>query len=424
MKNHWLLLLICCSIISTTGLYASRDNAHFYRATNFFGEPRFEKSWLSTFDFYASHGSTSTGFDAEHNKVPLLDIYGPYNMQLLGSGVPGKDLSNISDVILEELSLLPPQCSFGKLSFDGSFKLTELNAFFIQNFNRGFFMQLHVPVRFMTLDAITFCDLTPDGCQEPNKNDPLWQAFLANFDSILGRYCLSTRSIDHHGLGDISLQFGWTLNYQETDVLDFVDFTIKSGFLFPSSGKSNSNLIFDIPLGYNGHAAIPLSLETAFGTYDWLTIGGHLGALFFFSDCRDLRLKTDVDQNGPIKLAMGRAKIDKGTIWEIEGFLKADHIVRGFSLLFGYSYVAEQQDTITPQNCCFFPLEIVNSDTSFAQWNMHTLHARVEYDFTKEESFVGTRITFFYDYPISGKRIFRTGMIGGHCGIDIAWQLH
>ncbi len=60
-------------------------------------------------------------------KFHFLDIYGPYNMQLLGVGVPGKDFSNISDVILEELSLLPARGSFGYLSYDGHFKLTELN---------------------------------------------------------------------------------------------------------------------------------------------------------------------------------------------------------------------------------------------------------------------------------------------------------
>src|SRR5271154_3383230 len=134
MKIHWLSLIIACSMLVPAGLYASRDNAHFYRATNFFGEPRFEKPWLSTFDLYASYGRTSTGFNGEHDKVPLLDIYGTYNMQLLGAGVPGKNFSNIADVILEELTLLPSQGCFGRFSFDGNFSLTELNIFYMQNF--------------------------------------------------------------------------------------------------------------------------------------------------------------------------------------------------------------------------------------------------------------------------------------------------
>jgi hypothetical protein len=423
MNTYWLSLIICCGIISSTGLYASRDNAHYYRATNFFGEPRFEKPWLGTFDFYASYGSTSTGFNGEGKKVPLLDIYGPYNMLQLGVGVPGKDLSTIPDIVLEELTLIPSQGCFGQLSFDGKFKLTELNAFFIQNLNRGFFLQLHIPARFITMDNICYCDLSPDNCQEPNKNNPIWQAFLANSQDIFAQYCVKAYPVHERGVGDISLELGWTLNYQETDVLDFVDFTIKSGFLFASSPRQDPNLVFAVPIGYNGHSGIPLSLEAAFGTYDWLTIGGHFGALFLLSDCHNVRMKTSVDQSGLIKLAQGRAKVDKGTIWEAEGYFKADHIVRGFSLLFAYSFVTEGKDTLTPQKCSLFCPDIVNTDASLASWNMHTIHARAEYDFTKEHSRVGTRITFFYDFPISGKRIFRTGMVGGHCGIDIAWQL-
>jgi hypothetical protein len=424
MKIHWLSLIAVCGLISSAGLYASRDNAHFYRATNFFGEPRFEKPWLSTFDFYASYGKTSQGFNSEHDKVPLLDIYGIYNMQFLGAGVPGKDFENISDIILEELALLPSRGTFGQLSFDGNFSLTELNIFYMQNFAHGFFFQFHTPVRFMNLTNIQYCDLSPDDCQSPNQNDPTWQAFLAGFNSILKQHCLSDGNVKKSGIGDASLQIGWTLNYQETTVIDFLDLTIKSGYLFASSAKQNPNIIFDIPLGYNGHAAVPLSFDAALGTYDWLTIGGHIGALFFFNGTQDFRVKTNQYQSGFIKLAQDNCvKNEKGNIWEIGAYLKADHVVRGFSLLFGYGYVTEQKDNLCTQNGPIFYAPVVNSDDMFDSWNMHTLNLRAEYDFTKNDAWFGPRITFFYDYPISGKRIFRTAMVGGHCGIDLAWRL-
>lgn len=424
MKIQWLSLIAACSLLVPAGLYASRDNAHFYRATNFFGEPRFEKPWLSTFDLYASWGKTSTGFNGEHDKVPLLDIYGTYNMQLLGAGVPGKDFDTIADVILEELALLPSRSTFGRFSFDGHFNLAELNFFYMQNFSHGLFFYFHMPVRFLSITDITHCDLSPNDCQEPNVNNPIWQAFLVNFNAILKQYCLNAGSVHESGLGDLSLQVGWSLNYQETDVLDFLDLTIRSGILVPSSKRQNPNVVFDIPLGYNGHAAVPISFDAALGTYDWLTIGGHIGALIFFGDTHDVRLKTNKAQSGFIKLALDPcAHIEKGNIWEIGAYLKADHIVRGFSLLVGYAYVTEQRDNISVQNGPTFFSPIVNSDQMFASWNMHTLNLRAEYDFTKRDSKFGPRITVFYDYPISGKHIFRTAMVGAHCGVDIAWRL-
>lgn len=406
------------------GLYASRDNAHFYRATNFFGEPRFEKPWLSTFDLYASHGSTSTGFNVDHDKVPLLDIYGCYNMQLLGAGVPGKNFNNISDVILEELALLPARRSFGHLSFDGHFSLTELNIFYFQNFSHGFFFQFHTPVRFMNLTNISFCDLSPNDCQEPNVNNPIWQAFLADFNNILSQYCLSIGKVNKSGIGDASFQVGWTLNYQETDVIDFLDFTVKTGVLAPTAQKQNPNIVFDIPLGYNGHIGIPLSFEAALGTYDWLTIGAHAGALFFFHTTLDTRLKTNLCQSGLIKLAQQDCVTSqKGTIWELGAYLKADHVIRGLSIIAGYAYVTEQPDHLSTCDSAIFSSSVINSDSVLGTWNMHTLNLRAEYDFTKHDSWIGPRITFFYDFPISGKRIFRTAMVGGHVGVDIAWRL-
>lgn len=423
MKKHWLYLLAYCSMITSAGLYATRDNPHFYRATNFFGETRFEKPRLSTFDFYVSGGSTSRAFNKKGNSVPLFDLYGPNNMQLLGVGVPCKDLSNNADIILEELALIPARDCFAHLSFEGDFHLTEFNGFWIQNLKRGFFLQLHVPVRKVEINDISYCDLSPTDCESPNACEQIWQSFLNDFENILNTYCLCCDRVDKHGLGDISFQIGWALNYQETDVLDFVDFTIKTGVLFSTSKKLDYRNIYDIvPLGYNGHSGIPFSLDAAIGTYDWLTIGGRLGALFFFDDCQDLRMKTDINQSGIIKLAKGRAKVHKGTIWEAGAFLKADHFFRGLSCLFGYSFVAEQDSEICPQDCDTFSTTIVNSDEMFKRWQMHTIHLRAEYDFTKEYSRVGTRVSFFYDYPFQGERIFRTSMIGGHFGIDIAWD--
>ena len=53
------------------------DNLHFYRASFFFGEPRFERKGLSTLNARVGAGSTSTAFDGCGKKVCLLDIYGP-----------------------------------------------------------------------------------------------------------------------------------------------------------------------------------------------------------------------------------------------------------------------------------------------------------------------------------------------------------
>lgn len=419
--KRYIVYLIC--LIIGTSLTASRDNAHFYRATNFFGEPRLENPWLTTLDITFGGGSTSKALNGKGKTVPLLDVYGPHNMHLLGVNVPGQDINNPYDIILQDLALIAGRDQFGYLSFNGEFSIFETNIFFIQNFTSGLFVQLHVPVRSIRVNNICQCDLSPTDPVCPNNQDPTWQLFLQNFTDILCRYGLSMQSIDKSGIGDVSLQLGWAYNYQDTDVLDFIDITLKSGILFSTSSRKHENSVFDIPLGYNGHSAIPVSCDLAFGTYDWLTIGGHLGALFFFDDCADIRMKTHQKQSGLFKLACGRASIHQGTLWEAGGYLKADHIIRGFSLLFGYSYVNQQADMLTAADPRVFPCTVINSDEMYDRWKMHTIHVRAEYDFTQEHSWVGPRIGIFYNQPVGGKHIFRTGMAGGECGIDIAWVL-
>src|SRR3989304_7427923 len=81
-------------LVIAMGTLSAYDNAHFYRATNFFYEPRIEREYLTTFDVIINTGSTQKGLNRCHDCVPLLDIYGVANMHELGIGVD-KDLSNV-----------------------------------------------------------------------------------------------------------------------------------------------------------------------------------------------------------------------------------------------------------------------------------------------------------------------------------------
>jgi len=59
----------------------------------------------------------------------------------------------------------------------------------------------------------------------------------------------------------------------------------------------------------------------------------HVGALFLCKDEDVFYMKTDKAQNGFIKLASGKAKVNYGDLLEISAYLKADHFAKGLSLL-------------------------------------------------------------------------------------------
>jgi hypothetical protein len=420
------------STILISSLSAS-DNAHFYRATNFLYEPRLELDYLTSLDLYFQGGSTSKARNRNHDTVPLLDIYGPSNMHELAIGVPCKDLSNPLDMIIQNLSLIPSRCAtapgackkqqeFATFSIGGEFSIIEGLFTFAQNLKRGFFVQLYFPVRRLKITNICYCDISPTDEACPNINTPIWQIFKNNFDAILARYDLSREPFCKTGIGDITVLLGWTHSFQNTEVLDFVDTTIKFGMLIPSGDQQCPDLVFSLPLGYDGHWAAVIAGDFAFGAFDWLTLGAHFDVLVFGNKTKCIRLKTGEFQNGWFKLAKGETKREKGALWQIDAYIKFDHFVRGLSLLFGYIFASKNRDELTPCNTELFCPAIANDDEMLFGWKMHTLNFMLEYDFSSEKSIVGPRISFYYNYVAGGKRIFLTDIAGGNFGVDFAWD--
>ncbi len=194
--------------------------------------------------------------------------------------------------------------------------------------------------------------------------------------------------------------------------------TFKTGVLVPTGKRKNENQIFSLPFGYNGHWAIQGIGKLSIGLYDWLTFGGHIEAMFFLNKDRNMRLQTAPCQSALIKLARGNAEVNPGTIWDAGVYTKADHLVGGLSVLLGYSFASKSEDVITPCDMGTFDPCIANGDPQFQSWKMNTLHLYAEYDFYNPCRGFGPRLGFFWNYVISGKRIFRTNMLGGAIGID------
>jgi len=413
-------LALCITLISMP--IGAIDNPHFYRATNFipqFYEPRLAKPWLASFDVMLGFGSTHKARNGKGDKVPLLDIYGLYNMRVLGVNVPGKDLTNPADIALEQLAQLPANDGFAMLEYHGKFSLIEANFSFTQNIVCGFFVQAHLPVRRISVTDTTFTDLSPGpGSNFPNITTPAWQNFLAEFPAILQKYGVSTAPFHHTGIGDLSVLAGWTNNYEDTLEIDFFDTTLRAGVLFPTGNKINQHIAFDIASGYNGCFGFPITFDAAVGWYEWFTLGLHLGGMPFLGRRADIRMFTDCLQSGMIKLAHGEAHIDPGAIWEANIYMEADHVVCGLSLLAGYNFANKNRDVIDPCDTILFDPTIVNDDPQFLGWKMHTINLRGEWDFASYECPWYPHVAVFYNFIIGGKRIFNTNMAGFEIGID------
>jgi len=391
-RNTKLVYLFVFLTIFFAKVAQSYDNAHFYRAPLFYGEPRFDKDFLASFDFKIFGGTTSKAIAGCCNDICLLDIYGYHNMQYLGKNVPGKDLSKPSDLILHQLEQIPSRGNFGILSFAGRFRTFETLFNYQQNFTRGFFASVFVPLRSLEISCIRskdiscnideICSLVP--CPESEAANTYWQAFLNLFPDIMKRYGLVVGDFKERGLGDVSLALGYTINYEDADFLDFIDATIRFGVTLPTSKQRCEDHVFSLPLGYNGHTGIFGVFDVAFGLYDWATLGMHFDATWFNKRCKNLRVKTACEQSGLIKLAKENAQVRRGTMFNGGMHFKADHFIGGFSLIVGYSYSTKQKDELDCFRSPCIDCNIANSDCALQKWTMHTMHLFAEYDFTKD----------------------------------------
>lgn len=417
MKLKLLVLVVMGVILSTNPM----DTSHFYRAHPWYGEPRFEEKLLTSFYFMVFGGSTRCCYDGCGQKTSLLNLYGPQKLQFLGSGVTLKDPSNPLDKILIDLAALPERPDFGSLAFSGNFSLWEGQFDIYQNFDRGFFFHLNIPVRALFLDAIKYKDLSPDDNEFPNRSTPVWQDFLRSFDDILARYGLHICPYSKSDIGDVSLLMGWTVNYQDTCYLDFIDATFQIGVLTPSAKRYNIKHIFDLPTGYNHHPGISVIFDASFGLYEWLTLGYHSAGLFLFDKTQRLFMKTNAHTNGFIKLAKGKANVSPGTHWQIGTYLKADHFCGGLSIYLGYIFDMAERTHIVPCSTKKFDKTIVNTDSLLCGWRMHNMNIVIEYDFAREGRPNAPRLAFICNPILGGKRIFDNSTFGGYLSVDCSW---
>lgn len=386
LLKNFRLIFIALSMSSITKTF---DRSFFYRASSFWDEPRFEISSLSTLNVQFTGGTTKCGKNEHGKETSIFGIYG-------------------------KEKVIP---SLGKFVFTGAFDLFEVNINLYQNLTRGFFLHFHLP--------IVSLELFPIGCNKfinlctaadfPNID----QAKLLCLNERLQNNSISMNSIKEHGASDCSLFAGWSINYENTTHLDFIDLALQTGVLFPTGRKSNPNFLFEIPLGYNGHWGIPWVIDLSIGVYEWFTWGIHNDGVVFFK--RNECIPVSKCPTGLLRLNTTTALVRSGPVWRVGTYAKADHICWGLSILMAMTFEQKNRSKIVCFNEEDINLHKANKSEYLKTWNRLIYQFLVEYDFAQENSVLNNRIAFFYNHQIFGKRVFSTNILGGYFGIDVLW---
>lgn len=165
-----------------------------------------------------------------------------------------------------------------------------------------------------------------------------------------------------HMLANPCITGGWTMNNENFEHLDYIDFSVETGIITPG----------ETPF-FPGWA-IPLRGVVALGVYDWLTAGLAVDFVGFITK--------------------------QGHLYDVAWFLEADHVAHGLSFGFGYTY-STQRDAKIPWNSNFI-----------SHWEMDTFHFFISYDFACYEYPCFPCIELFYNHILSGKCIAQTPLFG------------
>ncbi len=403
-------LLAACLLITApaNGLF---NRSLFFRTSSFWGESRFVKPWLSTLDVQVLGGSNHRSRDACGDRTNLLTLYGCEDVAAL---------SQASEQLGGKPLVLPGDPDF--ITFKAVADVFEADINWYQNFCYGFFLHFHLPAIAVRICPSGFINAEEYGEEKiSRKYSPVWEQPVEELNPFLSQFNLKTCIPAEGGLSDSTLFIGWSHSYEDTEYLDFIDTTLKTGVLFPTGKKRQLDELFSIPYGYNGFYAIPFYWDISFGAFDWLTFGFHADTLFFLKREQCLRLRTTEEaSSGIIVLGEGRADVKHGTVWRLGTYIKADHFFGGLSLLLAFAYEQKNQSTIMPCDPEFDACK-TNEDPRFDKWARSLAHIELEYDFAKDDSCVGTRFGFFYDQEMTGLRTFNVNPAGGYFGIDVAW---
>lgn len=414
--------LACLTVLSQHAMYHYYPSP--YRPTIFGGEPRLVQPRMTSGLFYLRGGHAKHGNSACSHDCSALNLYGYQHMRAIAQGVPQAILDRNPDCYFNEVWEKQPLYSyFGQMDIQGSLSLIEFLPTLIQNLSHGFFLSLTIPVEQIAIKGVNFVDLSTPKSAGTHISFARWQHAINQLNENMARYGTCIASTSNKGLGDIQLLAGWGFNYEDIEILDYIDFTITAGVNFPTGKHADPAKTFNLPLGYNGHWAIPLIAYGSVGALDWLTLGMRGGVLWFFDRTYCVPMKTAMSQNGWIKLARGNARVNKGSVWHVEEYIKLDHIVENLSFVLGFGHDHARSTCLFPCDTQTFSTAIVNSDELLKSWTMNRFHCVLEFDMATYQHPHRPRLAFTVDKAFSGKRIFKTSVFGTYIGVDLEWPL-
>ena len=465
MKRIQILTYCLLSSLSVCYGTMSFDNPVFYRAPLFQGVPQHDlQDWKTSVEVRYARGSSTDSRNASGKKNPLMNLYGPLDLVPLGVNVesgrttksywekatpPGHPAANF-------YSYLPNRKGLdGTVDLHGRLKVEEFDVTVRQGLFSGFFVQADLPVRRVSLDKVQLKrmgnnDLSGNVTHTHHLNVDAFLAPAGDFIKILdengfnlpkdnaGQSILPT-GYRKTAAPEAVISAGWQA--ENSTILNYfegVRGSVKAGAILPLGSKRDEDNLLAFPIGFNQSIGFMASVQAELDVWDFFVVGAQAGVRLFMSQERVIRLRTDERQQGWLALQKGRVNIDRGSVWDLSGYVKAEEIIYGLSVAAGFSFVKQEQTLLSlrddevlksfvadekANNRLVSRDRIVNTDKRYGAWDMQTIHLYVEYDGkVHTDSAFAPAVSCAYSYPLAGRQVIMTEMLSGSARLSMVWD--
>lgn len=383
---------------------------------------KLDKEQRYGFKIFLEEGSASGGFDGSENHCSLGALYSPYESILTMLRSPQAEvLKNLSGINPQLLVAPDLGGRRGAVDLSGHIYHQQVTLAGAYNLNFISFVPGHIDVHLY----MPFVNKEFDGIgikQQATESyfpvDIELNKIGQNLSASLQQYGgLSVDQWKGSGIGDPVLLFQWgTLERFADNDMQTLSPRLYVGLSFPCGAEKNEDELFSLPLGYDGHWAIPFGSNLEFTFRSPIKIGFGVDVLYQFPSSRTRRIKTNVTQTNLLLLNKASVLLSPGLTWRLNWFMEGVNLWKGFSIKGGYEGIHHYNDSVSTHDENVSE-DIINTAATLQNWYGHILSASIKFDpsklFTNTASTTYPFIEGFIRFPVSGKRLVNTSNILG-----------
>ncbi len=366
-----------------------------YKPDSFFQKPYFSQNDFTNISAIFSGGFASQAYNKNGQKVPYLQQFGPENL-----------LKKFTDPSLAKDN----SDSFGQGQLTGEFHIRELILSCYKNMDHGFFIEGTAVIQDLLVDNISV-QFIPTSITLTNEQE----VYLQNLQQKL------PTSINNSGMFTTAYYAGYSKTFLDFTDIDFVDVTIKIGFMSPQAMTDSNISILQLPFNQNFNFGYPLIAAASLGVLDWLTIGCNGSIIPWQSATKNIPMNNTLSGNNLLVTQSGIAKIERGPLLASSIYLEADHFHQRLSTTFGYAYTKNYAYTITPIDQSNFPKNLVNQSSLLNSWSFGSIYMQFDVDFACESNPSAPIVTALCNMPIAGELSSKTTIFGGSYSLQLSY---